>query len=146
MYISPYGTVLHSVGTTREELKDAAQVTIPIGLFKFLMQLAVTNGDLNEAGYLKANPDVAEAVEAGKIESAPALHLLRLLRGPPGRHAGRGRTLVSPIQPGRGRGGEGRQAVFGERALRLRRRWRVAQPEPALRGRRRAMEAGVGVA
>ncbi len=65
MYIPPYDAVLQSAGTSREELKDAAEVTIPMGLFKFLMQLAVANGDFNEAGYLKANPDVAEAVERG---------------------------------------------------------------------------------
>lgn len=70
MYIPPYDAVLHNAGTSREELKDAAEVTIPMGLFKFLMQLAVANGDFNEAGYLKANPDVAEAVERGEIESA----------------------------------------------------------------------------
>ncbi len=70
MYIPPYDAVLQSAGTSREELKDAAAVTIPMGLFKFLMQLAVANGDFNEAGYHKANPDVAEAVEAGEIESA----------------------------------------------------------------------------
>lgn len=70
MYIPPYDAVLRSAGTTREELKDANEVTIPMGLFKFLMQLAVANGDFNEAGYLAANPDVAEAVKSGEIESA----------------------------------------------------------------------------
>ena len=70
MYVPPYEAILRSAGTTREELQDASEVTISMGLFKFLMQLAVANGDFNEAGYLAANPDVAEAVERGEIESA----------------------------------------------------------------------------
>lgn len=70
MYIPPYDAVLQNAGTSRADLEGATEVTIPMGLFKFLMQLAVANGDFNEAGYLKANPDVAEAVESGEIESA----------------------------------------------------------------------------
>ena len=70
MYIPPYDALLSSIGTSRTELEGAAEVTIPMGLFRFLLQLAVANGDFNEAGYLKANPDVAEAVESGAVESA----------------------------------------------------------------------------
>jgi hypothetical protein len=70
MYIPPYDALLRSAGLSREELKGAAEVTIPMGLFQFLLQLAVANGDFNEVGYLKENPDVAEAVESGEIESA----------------------------------------------------------------------------
>lgn len=70
MYVPPYDAVLHSIGTSREALTDAEEVTIPLGLFRFLMQLAVANGDFNEAGYLAANPDVAEAVKSGGVDSA----------------------------------------------------------------------------
>ena len=70
MYVPPYDAVLHSIGTSRQALQGADEVTIPMGLFRFLMQLAVANGDFNEMGYLQANPDVAEAVKAGEIESA----------------------------------------------------------------------------
>jgi hypothetical protein len=70
MYIPPYDALLSSIGTSRTELEGAAQVTVPAGLFRFLLQLAVANGDFNEAGYLQANPDVAEAVQDGAVESA----------------------------------------------------------------------------
>lgn len=70
MYVPPYDALLSSIGTSRSELEGAAEVTIPAGLFRFLLQLAVANGDFNEAGYLKANPDVAEAVQDGAVESA----------------------------------------------------------------------------
>lgn len=70
MYVPPYDALLRSMGTSREALEDATEVSVPMGLFKFLVQLAVSNGDFNEAGYLRANPDVAEAVRKGEVESA----------------------------------------------------------------------------
>ena len=35
-----------------------------------MLQLLVAGGSFNEAGYLRENPDVAEAVEAGQIRTA----------------------------------------------------------------------------
>lgn len=70
MYVPHYDALLNSIGTSRAELDGASEVSVPLGLFKFLMQLAVTSADFNEAGYLKANPDVAEAIRKGEIESA----------------------------------------------------------------------------
>ena len=70
MYIPPYDTVLSSIGTSRAALKNETTVTIPIGLFRFLMQIAVANGDFNESGYLTANPDVADALRSGAMENA----------------------------------------------------------------------------
>ena len=70
MYVPPYDAVLHSIGSSREQLRDAEEVTVPVSLFRFLLQLAVANSDFNEIGYLRANPDVAEAVRRGEVESA----------------------------------------------------------------------------
>jgi hypothetical protein len=70
MYVPPYDAVLASIGTSREALKTETSVTVPAGLFRFLLQIAVANGDFNEAGYLAANPDVADAVQSGTIDSA----------------------------------------------------------------------------
>lgn len=70
MYVPPYDAVLESIGTSRAELADAKDVTVPLPLFRFLMQIAVAHSDFNEAGYLSANPDVAEALKSGEIESA----------------------------------------------------------------------------
>lgn len=70
MYVPPYDALLRSIGTSREAMEDAAEVAVPTALLKFLVQLAVANGDFNEAGYLRANPDVAEAVRKGEVESA----------------------------------------------------------------------------
>ena len=70
MYVPPYDALLRAIGTSRESLEGASEVAVPMGLFRFLVQLAIANGDFNEAGYLRANPDVAEAVRRGEIESA----------------------------------------------------------------------------
>lgn len=70
MYVPPYDAVLASIGTTRAEMETNADVTIPAQLFRFLMQIAVAHADFNEAGYLEANADVAQALDTGAIESA----------------------------------------------------------------------------
>jgi len=51
---------LHSEGTVR----------IPAAMFKLLLQIALSTGEFDEAAYLRENPDVADAVERGEIESA----------------------------------------------------------------------------
>jgi len=70
MYVPPYDAVLGSIGSSREEIETVSEVTIPAQLFRFLMQIAVAHSDFNEAGYLRANPDVAEALQSGEVESA----------------------------------------------------------------------------
>lgn len=70
MYVPPYDAVLGSIGTSRKALEGAAEVTIPEPLFRFLMQIAVAHSDFNEPGYLAANPDVADALKDGTIDSA----------------------------------------------------------------------------
>ena len=70
MYVPPYDAVLNSIGTSREEVESTSEVRVPAQLFRFLMQIAAAHSDFNEDGYLKANPDVAEALGSGAIESA----------------------------------------------------------------------------
>jgi len=70
MYVPPYDAVLQSIGTSRRDLDGAAEVSIPLEFFRFLMQIAVAHSDFNEEGYLAANPDVADALKSGAIESA----------------------------------------------------------------------------
>jgi len=44
-------------------------VKIPVGLLKFLLQLAIAYADFDEESYLKENPDVRDAVNRGEIEN-----------------------------------------------------------------------------
>ncbi len=73
MYVPPFDSLLQAIGLTRTEFEASTQVTIPAELFKLLLQVAVANSDFNAVGYLRDNPDVADAVRSAKIED-PRLH------------------------------------------------------------------------
>jgi hypothetical protein len=70
MYVPPFDSLLTAIGVTRAEFEDAAVVVVPTELLKLLLQVAVASGDFNEIGYIRDNPDIAGAVEAGKVEDA----------------------------------------------------------------------------
>jgi hypothetical protein len=72
MYVPPLNPLLRCVGLTQSDLQSA-NVTIPTELLKLLLQVALANSEFNEAGYLRANPDIANAQRAGSIEN-PLLH------------------------------------------------------------------------
>jgi hypothetical protein len=67
MYVPHYDALLHAIGTSRKELDGHTQVEIPISLFKYLLQLAVTHGDFNLAGYLAGNKDIQDAAKRGQV-------------------------------------------------------------------------------
>lgn len=69
MYTPSYESLLRSLNTSKSALDQAKDVSIPVGLFKFLLQLAIAYGDFDEESYFKENPDVREAVKRGDIES-----------------------------------------------------------------------------
>jgi hypothetical protein len=67
MYVPYYDAILHAIGTSREELKDASEVRIPLSLFKFLLRSAVAHGEVNLTGYLNANRDIRDAAKSGRV-------------------------------------------------------------------------------
>ena len=69
MYVPPYQSILRSLKTTNSTARDDAGITIPLGLFKMLLQIAVANSDFDEELYFKENPDVRDAVSRGDIDS-----------------------------------------------------------------------------
>jgi hypothetical protein len=73
MYVPHYDAILHSIGTTREALEESTHVEIPVSLFKFLLKIAVTHGEINLPGYLGANLDIQDAVKKGRVPD-PASH------------------------------------------------------------------------
>ena len=75
MYVPTFGVVLSNLGIDHQEFARAESVRIPVSLLRFLLQLALLNSDFAEASYLAENPDVANAVQTGKIED-PRLHYL----------------------------------------------------------------------
>ena len=73
MYIPHYDAILHAVGTSREDLTRQTEITIPLSLFKHLLQIALVHGDFNLAGYLAENRDVQEAAKKGLVPD-PKMH------------------------------------------------------------------------
>jgi hypothetical protein len=73
MYVPHYDAILHGIGTTREELDGRTDIEIPMSLFKFLLKIALTQGEFNLPGYLAANRDVQEAAKKGQVPD-PNLH------------------------------------------------------------------------
>ena len=75
MYVPNYDSIIQAIGVDRTTLERSSKVTIPVDLFKFLLQTALAAGEFNEAGYLEANPDVAAALRSGSMTNAH-LHYL----------------------------------------------------------------------
>jgi hypothetical protein len=70
MYVPPLDSLLRALGMDRAAYNGSETLAVPKEIFKLLVQLALANSDFNEAGYLKANPDVAAALKAGEIADA----------------------------------------------------------------------------
>jgi hypothetical protein len=67
MYVPPYEALLNAFGISKADVEKEGTVTISLGLFKMLLQFAVSSSDFTEEAYLNANPDVAEAVRCREI-------------------------------------------------------------------------------
>jgi hypothetical protein len=76
MYIPHYDALLHAIGTSREQLKDKTEVTIPVSMFKLLLQQTLLNGEFNVAGYLAANKDIQDAVKKNQMPD-PKSHYIK---------------------------------------------------------------------
>jgi hypothetical protein len=69
MYVPPYGALLNRFGAEND---PDSSITIPLPLFQLLLQFALTTANFDEDAYLAANPDVADAVRDGVLESGYA--------------------------------------------------------------------------
>ena len=67
MYVPHYDAILHAVGTHREDLRGANDITVPLSLFKFLLRIAVAHSEINLTGYLNANRDILDAAKLGRV-------------------------------------------------------------------------------
>ena len=60
---------MRSLNTSKSALEHVKDVTMPVGLLKLLLQVAIAYGDFDEESYLRSNPDVRDAINRGEIES-----------------------------------------------------------------------------
>lgn len=70
MSIPSFKALLGAMGTTRETIERTGSITIPLQFFKFLVQLNIKEASFDSARYISSNPDVAEALAKGELESA----------------------------------------------------------------------------
>jgi hypothetical protein len=70
MFVPPAVSLLNALKIDQAIFEKGGRVEIPAGLFKLLLQIALAAADFDEDGYLKENPDVANALGGGEIESA----------------------------------------------------------------------------
>ena len=76
MYVPHYDAILHAIGTSRKDLEGKTEVTVPIALFKTLLQNMVAHSEFNQSGYLAVNPDIQDAARKGQIPD-PRQHYVR---------------------------------------------------------------------
>ena len=69
MYVPPYEALRTNLAASVHANEARNMVSIPEALLKLLLQIAISKNSFDEAGYLKANPDVAAEVRLGKIAS-----------------------------------------------------------------------------
>jgi hypothetical protein len=70
MYVPPLNSLLSILSCSRKEFDGTNKVSVPAPLLRLLLQLAVVNSDFNEAGYLRANPDVESGIKSKTVENA----------------------------------------------------------------------------
>ncbi len=75
MYVPPYESLLRALNTERVLSEKIGKVTLPLPLFKLLLQIAIGSSDFDEDVYLDANPDVRIASDRGEIESGLAHYI-----------------------------------------------------------------------
>jgi hypothetical protein len=70
MYVLPPDALSAALDINLGTLNEQCAVSVPGPLLRHLLQLAVAAGDFDEQSYLAANPDVAQAIKAGKLRNA----------------------------------------------------------------------------
>lgn len=70
MYVPSYESLLRALETDKVTVEKAGKVTVPLPLFKLLLQIAIGTSDFDEDDYLANNPDVDLALRSGRIEGA----------------------------------------------------------------------------
>jgi hypothetical protein len=59
-----------ALNASKADLNGNGRVEVPARLLKLLLQIALVTSEFDEKRYLSLNPDVANAIERGEIESA----------------------------------------------------------------------------
>ena len=61
---------MNAMNLDKPSLNGSGTVQVPASFLKLLLQIALSAAEFDEEAYIKENPDVANAVAGGKVESA----------------------------------------------------------------------------
>jgi len=64
MYFPPYDQLIGAMKSATAANKESDCITLPLNLFKALLQAALASADFNEESYLAANPDVRRQLQS----------------------------------------------------------------------------------
>jgi hypothetical protein len=70
MFVPSAESLLDKLNLDRVSLDGQGTIEIPASLLKLLLQIALAAAEFDEERYLRENPDVADAVARGDVESA----------------------------------------------------------------------------
>ncbi len=70
MYVPSMASLLKALNVESSAFGSEGKIEMPVALLKLLLQIALATAEFDEDSYLRENPDVATALEAGTIESA----------------------------------------------------------------------------
>ena len=70
MFVPSAVSLMNALSLDKAALDSPDPIKVPAGLLKLLLQIAVAAAEFDEDGYLRENPDVANAVSRGELESA----------------------------------------------------------------------------
>lgn len=70
MFMPSVQSLMNALGKDKSVFDRNEAIRIPTSLLRLLLQVALATADFDEEAYLAENPDVADAIAKGKIESA----------------------------------------------------------------------------
>jgi hypothetical protein len=66
--LPPFESLLRALGIERRGYERAKKISLPKEVFRFLVKLSLESSEFNESGYMRENPDVANALRRGEVK------------------------------------------------------------------------------
>jgi hypothetical protein len=70
MFVPSADSLMAALNASKSDLNGNGRIDLPARLLKLLLQVALVTTEFDEHSYLNQNPDVAEALKRGEVESA----------------------------------------------------------------------------
>lgn len=70
MFLPSADSLMTALDASKADLNGNGRIEVPARLLRLLLQITLVTTEFDEQGYLSQNPDVAEALKRGEVESA----------------------------------------------------------------------------